>query len=146
MPVRRVGFTLAVERWGLLTYTQGRPAESNAVKRAWFPALPSGHCLSPLFLRHQLQFALLGEGGHQRAGWTKRKHNKGSGVMGGKWCFKRCTQMGGREEAGRTQKGRFRRELAEQAFFQHWLMAISRCISRNPISSSVRHDILYTQW
>lgn len=47
--VRRVGFTLAAERWGLLTYTPGRPAESNAVKRAWFPVLPSGHCLIPLF-------------------------------------------------------------------------------------------------
>lgn len=83
MTVRRVDFTLAVERWGLLTYTQGRPAESNAVKRAWFPVLPSGHCLIPLFLLHQLQFALLGEGGNQRAGWTKGKHDKESGVMGG---------------------------------------------------------------
>lgn len=61
MTVRRVGFTQAVERWGLLTYTQGRSAESNVVKHAWFPVLPSGPCLIPLFLPHQLQFALLGE-------------------------------------------------------------------------------------
>lgn len=83
MTVRRVDFTPAVERWGLLTYTQGRPAESNAVKCAWFPVPPSGHCLISLFLPFQLQFALLGELHNQRAGWTKGKHNKGSGLMGG---------------------------------------------------------------
>jgi hypothetical protein len=78
--VRRVDFTLAVEKLGLLIYTQDRPAEGDVVKLA---SASLDHCLIPLFLPFQRQFAPLGKLSNQKAGWTKGKHNKGSGVMGG---------------------------------------------------------------
>lgn len=55
----------------------------------------------------------------------------------------RWLQWRGKEDWGGVLFKGFRRTRLS---FQQWLMAISSCISQNPISSSVSHDRLYTQW
>lgn len=114
MTVRGVDFAVLVERWGLLAYTEGRLAESNAVKCAWFPVPPSGHCLISLFLPFQLQFAPLGELHNQRAGWTKGKHHKGLGLIGGN---------GALNPALRWAAGGTKKEYSLRGPGEHWLFS-----------------------
>lgn len=72
----------------------------------------------------------------------KREAHKGSEVMGGGGALNLVLRgLQGRGKGG--EKERFLRGPGNKASFQQCLMAISRCISQNPISSSVSHDRLY---
>lgn len=93
-----------VERWGLLTYTQGRPAASNAVKCAWFPVPPSGTLPDLIVSTISAAICPAGRVPQSKSREDKRKAQQRIRINGGKWCFPPCTEMGCREGARATEK------------------------------------------